>query len=409
MLRPRSRAAFFGAGVLALSILGTSTGSAIVEPYEWGGPGKTAARTAFNWRSGFTATSLPTLTKAWGVGGGTFTPPVRAGDAVVAGDNGGTGRARLRAFDAAAGTVLWTKNFGSDTITRVGAPATNGDLVYVTVERATILGYIYDLYAYDLSDGALAWSAEIGVANRRVGPRDVLFTGGRVLTPTADGNGFKRLAVYNANTGTWLYSVTPGGNISAFAANPAVAYVASSTALEVYDLDTGSNVRTVSGGARASSIIVAASGIYTTTPGTSTTPARITHFDATGFISWSKTLAAGCSARARVLTPAMFGVSMSCASPTKPDFYDRDSASPAMIPGGAVGGDRPIAAGREFVIAIGANGQLKAWDTRGPRLGQPIATPTLAHPGAVTTTGGAILGSGQLIVPEQGAIEVFEL
>ncbi len=409
MLRRRSRAAFLGAGVLALSILGTSTGSATVQPYEWGGPGKTAARTAFNWRSGFTATSLPNVTKAWGVGGGTFTPPVRVGSAIVAGDNGGTGRARLRAFDAATGTVLWTKNFGADAITRVGAPATNGSLVYVTVERATILGYIYDLYAYDIADGDLAWSAEIGVANRKAGPRDVLFTGGRVLTPTASGNGFKRLAVYNATTGVWRYSVTPGGNISAFAANSAVMYVASSAALEVYDLDTGSNVNTVFGGAGATSIIVAASGIYTTIPSTSTTPSRITHFDATGFVLWSKALDAGCSARARVLTAGMFGVSMSCASPATPVFYERGAPVLAMQPSDTTGGDRPIAAAREFIIAIGASGQLKAWDTRNLRWGLPIAVPTLANPAVATGTGGAILAFGQLIVPERGGIEVFSL
>jgi PQQ-like domain len=409
MLRRRSRAAFLGAGVLALSILGTSASSAIVQANEWGGPGKTAARTAFNWRSGLTAANLPTLTKAWGVGGGTFTPPVRVGAAIIAGDNGGTGRARLRAFDATSGTVLWTKNFGSDTITRVGAPATNGNLVYVTVERATILGYIYDLYAYEIDGGVLAWSAEIGVANRKAGPRDVLFTSGKVLTPTAAGNGFKRLAVYNATTGVWLYSVTPGGNISAFAANPAVAYVASSVALEVYDLDTGSNVNTVQGGAGASSIIVAASGIYTTIPSTSTTPARITHFDSTGFVAWSKALAPGCSARARVLTAAMLGVSMSCANPTLPDFYERGFPALAMGPVGAAGGDRPIAAAREFVVAVGANGQLKAWDLRSGRAGLPITTPTLANPAIATATGGAIVAAGQLVVPERGGIEVFSL
>ncbi len=401
MLRRRSRAAFLGAGVLALSLLGTATGSAVVEPFEWAGPGKSAERTAFNWRSGLTPTNVATLHRSWGVGGGVFTPPIIADGIIVAGDNGGTGRTRLRALDADTGAVVWTKAYGSSTTAKVSAPSTSGSLVFVTVERATILGWIYDLYAYDLHDGDLVWDAEIGVANRGTGPRDVLFTSGRVITPTASGNGFKRLAVYQASTGYWRYSVTPGGNISAFAANSAVAYVATKTAIEVYDLDTGSNVNTILGGAGSTSIIVSASGIYATPPN------RVVNYDSTGFVTFNRQLTAGCNARMRVLTPKMVGYSQDCGTAAKPEFLQRGTPAPAMLPGGVANGDRPVAAAQQFIVAVTGNRALKFWDTRAPRLGQTLTTPTLASGANITTTGGPIVAAGKLIVPEVAGLEVF--
>ena len=401
MLRRRSRAAFLGAGVLALSILGTASGSAVVEPFEWGGPGKTAARTAFNWRSGISPNDVATLHRSWGVGGGVFTPPIITDGIIVAGDNGGTGRARLRALDADTGAVAWTKTYGSSTTAKVSAPSTNGSLVFVTVERATILGWIYDLYAYDLLDGDLIWDAEIGVANRGTGPRDVLFSSGRVITPTAEGNGFKRLAVYQAATGQWRYSVTPGGNISAFAADSAVTYVATNTAIEAYDLDTGVNVNTFLGGAGSTSIIVSASGIYATPPN------RVINFDATGFVTFNRQLDPGCNARMRVLTPKMVGYSQACGAAGEPEFVQRGASALAMRPSGVADGDRPIAAARDFIVAVTGDRALKFWDTRDPRLGQALPVPPLASQANITSTGGPIVAGGKLIVPEVAGLEVF--
>jgi outer membrane protein assembly factor BamB len=406
MMRRTSRGVL-GAGVLAVSVfasaLGASSAGGAIADGEWGGPGRVGGRTAYNPAAGLGPSELPNLRLQWSSNGGVFTPPVLASGIVVAGDNGGNNAARLRAYELDGGDLLWQKNFGPTATTKIGPPSTNGELVFVTVERDSSLGFLYDLYAYDIGDGTRAWSAELGISGRQIRPREVVVTNTAVLTPTATGNHFTAIAGYTPATGFWRYSRSPGGTIASFAAANGRLFVATDRAGASYDLDIGTPLESLPDIVGAHSMAVTDGALFLATT------TRLKGSDAVGAgPRWYRDATAGCRPRVRVVSTLLAIASQHQCAAGLPLVFDRGGGAPGFALQSVAAGDTPIAFGYKVLVAVTATGSLKGWDMRtGSSLGRALSAPATFAPVVVTTNGGPILASKHLVVPEYGALQVF--
>lgn len=392
------------AGVLGLAavLLAPVPAGAAIADGEWGGPGRLSGHTAYNPASQIGPSEIGTLQSAWTATGGDFTPPVVAGDIVVAGDNGGRGAARLRAFALDDGELLWQKNFGPDEATAIGPPSTNGALVFVTVERASPLGFLYDLYAYDLETGTREWSAEIGISGRQIRPREVVVTSSAVLTPTASGNHFTAVAGYTPATGFWRYSRSPGGTIASFAAANGRFFVATDRGGASYDLDLGTLIDDMPGITGVRSIAVTDGSLFVATT------TQFKGLDTSGGPRWTRDATAGCRPRVRVITTLLAIASQHTCAAAPPLVFARNGAGPGFALQAVVGGDTPVAFGYKVLLGVSATGKLKAWDMRtGPTLGRALAMPATAAPVIVSSHGGPVVASGHVVVPEYGVLQAF--
>ncbi len=403
MILRTPRALFFGICIAVVSVVPVQESDAALSAKGWGNPGRVSGRTAAAPNSGIGVAELQSLSGSWRVDGGEFTPPVVTSALVIAGDNGGNGAVRLRAFRLGDGASRWQRAFGSSSAGSIGPPSTDGNLVFVTVERRIPSGFAQDLFAFHIADGTHAWKAELGTSTRRLGAQEVTVTSGTVLTRTSSGTDYTAVAGYSAATGFWRYSRTPGGAVTAFVASDGRLFVATDTTGASYDLDLGQPLIPISSIAGMKSLAVAGDRLFgSTTTHVSAVSASL------GYAVWSVPASEGCEPVLRVITAELVIASQKTCANGPPLVLTRAGANYSAILDDALSGDIPIVFGDHVLIATSTAGRIKAWNLiHGVVYGTKISLPRTREPVMYSRFGGPVVAWDRVIVPEHGALQVF--